>query len=225
MAGESDNLIQNKYAESIAADIEKNRAERAQLTEQLAQLEKDHAYLVALQDAVGPDATGTVAQETAAPAVPAPRQDSPAAAPVKKPAAKAPKKPAAKTVKTNGRKAPAGQNAKPAARKATAEKARTTAAAPTLGDLVVALLAQQPGDPLTAADIQKRLTEAHPDRSALKPQVLRNTLDRLVAKARIDKSKQRNSVLYSGRSSAATAGASTPAEAESEPKQAADTTV
>ncbi|MFJ8826669.1 hypothetical protein ACIREE_33475 [Streptomyces sp. NPDC102467] len=217
MAGESENLIQNKYAESIAADIEKNRAERAQLSEQLAQLEQDHAYLVTLRGAIGPDAAAAGAQETTAPAgaaVPAPRQDSPAAAvsakkaPAK--AVKAAKKPAAKTAKPNGKKAPSGQNSKPAARKAAAGTVKTTAAVPTLGDLVVSLLAQQPGDPLTAADIQKKLTEAHPDRSALKPQVLRNTLDRLVGKAKIDKSKQRNSVLYSGRPASATA-AVTPA--------------
>ncbi|GAA4811932.1 hypothetical protein [Streptomyces ziwulingensis] len=117
-----------------------------------------------------------------------------------KPSSKPSTKPAAKSV------------AKPAARTTAAKKpAVKKDAAPTLGALIHSLLATQ-GEPRSAAEVATALGEAHPERP-VKTTVVRNTLEGLVAKGQVQRSKQGTSVFYTAPS---TSGAATAAEAGTE---------
>ncbi|MBM9438189.1 hypothetical protein [Actinacidiphila bryophytorum] len=64
-----------------------------------------------------------------------------------------------------------------------------------LGDLLAGLL-EGHDEPRHAKELREELMDEHPDRSPT-PQVVRNTLESLVAKGRIRRHKQRRSVLYS----------------------------
>lgn len=65
---------------------------------------------------------------------------------------------------------------------------------PLLGDLLAGLLGQYE-EPRRAKDLRDELLEKHPDRNPT-PQVVRNTLESLVAKGRIRRHKRQRSVLY-----------------------------
>lgn len=65
---------------------------------------------------------------------------------------------------------------------------------PLLGDALIDLLAAH-GEPRSAKNLRDELTERHPDRSPT-PQVVRNTLESLVAKGRIRRHKRERSVSY-----------------------------
>lgn len=66
---------------------------------------------------------------------------------------------------------------------------------PLLGDLLTRLLDGHE-EPRHAKELREELLMKHPDRSPT-PQVVRNTLESLVAKGRLRRHKQRRSVLYS----------------------------
>ncbi|MFF4031118.1 hypothetical protein ACFYZ2_15375 [Streptomyces sviceus] len=66
---------------------------------------------------------------------------------------------------------------------------------PLLGDLLAELLGQSK-EPRPAKELRDELLAKHPDRSPT-PQVVRNTLESLVAKGRIRRHKQQRSVMYS----------------------------
>ncbi len=66
---------------------------------------------------------------------------------------------------------------------------------PRLGDLLTSLLCGH-HEPRLAAELRNELLEKHPDRSPT-PQVVRNTLESLVAKGCIRRHKQQRSVMYS----------------------------
>ncbi|MEW2424699.1 hypothetical protein AB0911_29535 [Streptomyces nigra] len=65
---------------------------------------------------------------------------------------------------------------------------------PLLGDLLLELLGRH-DTPCSAKELRDELLEKHPDRRPT-PQVVRNTLESLVAKGRIRRHKQRRSVMY-----------------------------
>ncbi|MFE7414834.1 hypothetical protein [Streptomyces laurentii] len=65
---------------------------------------------------------------------------------------------------------------------------------PLLGDLLLSLLGAHE-EPRPAKELRDELLEKHPDRSPT-PQVVRNTLESLVAKGRIRRHKQQRSVKY-----------------------------
>ncbi|MEU6840415.1 hypothetical protein ABZ930_00905 [Streptomyces sp. NPDC046716] len=72
--------------------------------------------------------------------------------------------------------------------------AKEKTAQPLLGDLLAELLAPHK-EPRLAQELRDELLEKHPDRSPT-PQVVRNTLESLVAKGRIQRHKQQRSVMY-----------------------------
>ncbi|MFD8565706.1 hypothetical protein [Streptomyces sp. NPDC059639] len=72
--------------------------------------------------------------------------------------------------------------------------AKGKSAQPLLGDLLAELLAAYE-EPRLAKELREELLEKHPDRSPT-PQVVRNTLESLVAKGRIQRHKQQRSVMY-----------------------------
>ncbi|KUL69483.1 hypothetical protein ADL34_30430 [Streptomyces sp. NRRL WC-3605] len=74
---------------------------------------------------------------------------------------------------------------------------RTSAAAerrPLLGDLLLELLREH-DQPRLAKELRDELLAKHPDRQPT-PQVVRNTLESLVAKGRIRRHKRQRSVMY-----------------------------
>lgn len=86
----------------------------------------------------------------------------------------------------SAKSAPTGKTAKAGAK----GKSRQ----PLLGDLLAQLLGQYE-EPRLAKELRDELLEKHPDRNPT-PQVVRNTLESLVAKGRIRRHKQQRSVMY-----------------------------
>jgi hypothetical protein len=77
---------------------------------------------------------------------------------------------------------------------AAAEPAVPQQRRPLLGELLAELLARH-DEPRLAKELRAQLMEEHPDRAPT-PQVVRNTLESLVAKGRIERRKQQRSVMY-----------------------------
>ncbi|MEU6674191.1 hypothetical protein [Streptomyces sp. NPDC046925] len=195
--------MQTQYAAQVAADLETNRKEQehvrgevAALQEQLQTLENDHAVLLSMQQAlVASPAAPAKATGKATAKAPARKKGVPA------PRAGADKSAAARTKKSTstGTKAKAAKSApKSTAKKTTtaaSKKPDAPASGPTLVELIAAHLGQQK-EPRSAAEITTALTKAHPDRS-IKTTVVRTTVENLVARGRVQRSKQGSSVFYS----------------------------
>ncbi|MER5844443.1 BlaI/MecI/CopY family transcriptional regulator [Streptomyces prasinus] len=226
--------LQSQYAAQFADHLAANREEQARLRKRLEQLETDEAWLIkALETVSAPAEAGarvsegepappqdnmsepTEAAESAEPteatdveasaAVPKQRQDKPAEAPAKKTTAK---KTAAK--KTTAKKATAK---KPEAKKTAAKK--TTAAKagePPIGELLLTVLGKHAGQPRTAGEVAGDLDREYPER-ARDINTVRSTLERLVAKSRIERTKQKNTVLYTAVTESAPAADDAAAEA------------
>lgn len=212
--------LASQYAAQVTGDLERNAREQerlnseiADLQEQLAALRRDHSVLVTIQQALG--ATRAPAEETGAPdtaAVPSPRR-KPAPAEGTGGKRTRAKKPAAQQRRTAKKVPSAGGSAtEPTARstaKSTARSAKNTAkkpGAPTLGELILGVLSQRT-EPRSAAEVATALGEAHPDRP-VKTTVVRNTLENLVARNQVQRTKQGSSVFYTV-SEAAPAAATT----------------
>ncbi|MEU8923652.1 hypothetical protein AB0D10_22355 [Kitasatospora sp. NPDC048545] len=88
---------------------------------------------------------------------------------------------------------PVGGRPRPAAHTAKAG-ATESSRRPLLGDLLADLLDDH-DEPCTAKDLREKLMTKHPKRNPT-PQVVRNTLESLVAKGRVRRHKQDRSVLY-----------------------------
>ncbi|MFJ3899899.1 hypothetical protein [Streptomyces sp. NPDC090083] len=180
--------LTSQYIAQVAGDLESNvkeqeriGAEIAALQHQLAALQQDHSVLVNVQQALGvthePDGPSAAAEKAAAPS----RQQKTEAAP---------------TGKRRARKVPAVRNTtaeKQAAHRPT-PKTSTTAARPTLVELIRRHLAEQ-NEPRSAAEISTALSQAHPERN-IKTKVVRVTTEGLVAKSQAQRSKQGSSVFY-----------------------------
>jgi len=65
---------------------------------------------------------------------------------------------------------------------------------PLLGDILIDLLGTHK-EPRLAKEVRDELLEKHPDRAPT-PQVVRNTLESLVAKGRVRRHRQQRSVMY-----------------------------
>ncbi|MFK0118010.1 hypothetical protein [Streptomyces sp. NPDC090994] len=207
--------LASQYAAQVTGDLERNAKEQERLSseittlqEQLAALQRDHSVLVNIQQALGSTRAPVgeaVASDTAA--VPSPRKKS---APAEGAGGKRSRaKKAAPQQRKAEKKAPsagAGKSAaEPAAKTAAKTAARTGArasaktavkkpAAPTLGELILGVLAEQ-AEPRSAAEVATALGEAHTDRT-VKTTVVRNTLENLVARNQVQRTKQGSSVFY-----------------------------
>jgi cell division septum initiation protein DivIVA len=183
--------LTDQYRSRVTADLEANSKEQERLSteitalqKQLALLQHEHTVLRQVQQALDA-APPEQAPATANTSLPSPRK-------------KASLSPA--SGKAIGAKKPATGNNKPA-RKAAPKKTPTTKPAagtpsqPTLVELVRHHLAQH-HEPRSAAEVAASLGQAHPDRG-IKTTVVRSTLEGLVAKNRIQRTRQGNSVFYS----------------------------
>ncbi|MEV0257340.1 hypothetical protein AB0H82_24185 [Streptomyces sp. NPDC050732] len=207
--------LTSQYTAQVRADLERNAkeqqrlgAEIASLQEQLAAHQRDHAVLVSIQQALGEEpapAEPAALEERAA--VPAPRTKK------KSTGSDAAASKRARAGKTAPPKAAAGKSEGKAAAKSSgkgagkssgsgagkAEAARPAKPAqPTLVELIRGHLAAQ-SEPRSAAEIATALGQAHPQRS-VKTTVVRTTLEGLVAKSQVQRSKQGSSVFYTAAS-------------------------
>ncbi|MFF5390148.1 hypothetical protein ACFY5H_17440 [Streptomyces sp. NPDC013012] len=179
----------------------------------------------AVQEAAVPQPREAAPARKPAARKPAARKAAAGKAPAKKaPAAKrtAAKRTAAKTAKAPAEKPAAGKTAagKTTPKKATAGRAAEkkpsgslseAQSAPTLGTLLDGLLDGFPGEPLKVSEIHAEFAKAHPERST-SVQVVRNALEGLVKKDRIEKDTRQGVALYTkpGATDAADAGAGAP---------------
>ncbi|KND43133.1 MULTISPECIES: hypothetical protein [Streptomyces] len=218
------------------------------LQEQLRNLQHDHSVLANVQQALGfvtPE-TAPAAEEVLA--APVPRQKTaptpsatkrtrakraekvekaapaPSAKQAKKPAAAKTAAPKTAATKTAAAKtaAPKSATSKAAASKSTASKAAATKSAapkkdqPTLVELIRRHLIEQ-SEPRSAAEVAAALTQAHPDRR-IQTNVVRTTLEGLVAKSNAQRSRQGSSVYYTAPDAPEQSAA--PSQAEAEPASA-----
>jgi hypothetical protein len=162
-----------------AKNQERIDAEVTALQEQLLALQRDHGLLVNLQQALSgqsPTDASPRSDETVTPAPSVPRQASaePTPARQKKAAASRPRTTPAKNLDPKA-PTPGGKQ-------------------PTLVELIRTHLGQQ-SEPRSSAEISTALAQAHPDRD-IKPKVVRTTVEGLVAKGHVHRTKQGSSVFY-----------------------------
>ncbi|KUM84652.1 MULTISPECIES: hypothetical protein [Streptomyces] len=175
MTSQSAATLRSRYVAQAASDLEENRRRQKELEERLSVLRQEEALLADIL---------TLAERyegfADASRLPEQVQDEPAVA-----KAKAPTRAAAR------RSAPAKSATTTTAPKA---GAKGKSHQPLLGDLLAELLGQYE-ESRPAKELRDELLKKHPDRNPT-PQVVRNTLESLVAKGRIRRHKEQRSVMY-----------------------------
>ncbi|MFF7559813.1 hypothetical protein ACFZB4_07530 [Streptomyces pseudovenezuelae] len=175
MTSQSAATLRSRYVAQAASDLEENRRRQKELEERLSVLKQEEALLADIL---------TLAERyegfADASRLPEQVQDEPAVA-----KAKAPTRAAAR------RSAPAKSATTTTAPKA---GAKGKSHQPLLGDLLAELLGRYE-EPRPAKELRDELLKKHPDRNPT-PQVVRNTLESLVAKGRIRRHKEQRSVMY-----------------------------
>lgn len=182
--------LTSQYFNQVTGDLERNTKEQERITaeiaalqQQLAALQHDHTVLEAMRQALGAPAGG--ADGIPAPvvsAVPSPRKKASAASGGRRQARKGAAAPP-KNVKRPRKKAAAGEPAVKSAR-------------PSLVTLIDQHLAGQ-SEPRSAAEIAAALSQGHPNRD-IQTKVVRTTLENLVARSRVQRTKQGSAVFYTG---------------------------
>jgi hypothetical protein len=154
--------------EQAASDLQENRRLQQELTERIAVLKQEEALLAdILKLAEGHEGSAGAAL------LPEQARDEPVAPK----AARAP--------------------ARATSRRSASVKAGTKGKSqqPLLGDVLTGLLGNHE-EPRLAKELREELLEKHPDRDPT-PQVVRNTLENLVARGHVQRHKQGRSVMYS----------------------------
>lgn len=229
-------------AARIAADLDSNAREqenvRAQITElqdHLTKLSREHEWLSQLQN-TEPAESGAAARQQEVAGAKEETPASPADAPAPKPA-KAPRAPRATKAKaTTGPAEPVAEPAVPqprggrkkapvetatTQRRKNAARTRKPEPGPTLVSILEEVLSASQ-EPRMVSEIVNILAEQHPDRAA-KTQVVRNTLEALVAKGLAERARQQGSVFYTPVSPAGSAGSTNgDGAAAAKPVQAAE---
>jgi hypothetical protein len=168
--------LRSRYVAQAASDLEENRRRQQELEQRITVLKQEEALLtdiISLAERYKGFADASRLPEQS--------QDEPVVA-------KAKKAPADTTSRrsASAKSTPAGNTAKAGA--------KGTSHQPLLGDLLADLLGQYK-EPRLAKELRDELLEKHPEREPT-PQVVRNTLESLVAKGRIRRHKQQRSVMY-----------------------------
>lgn len=189
MTSQSTATLRSRYVEQAASDLEEIRRQQQELTEKIRVLQQEEALLVDILSL----AERTPSEEASP--LPEQAQDEPTLSPARSSATRT-ANPAA-----GGRAAGSGASRSRSAGAPAGKKARQ----PLLGDLLMQLLGSH-DEPRLAKELRDELMEKHPDREPT-PQVVRNTLESLVAKGRIRRHRQQRSVMYSLVPSARTAAA------------------
>ncbi|GGT31433.1 hypothetical protein [Streptomyces chromofuscus] len=174
MTDQSTAPLRSRLAEQAASDLAENRRRQQELADRLAVLQQEEALLTDIL---------SLAQRYEGFADPSrlleQLQDEPVVTRARR---------AGTATRRSGatRTAAAGAPAKAGAKR--------TSPRPLLGELLLELLRTHDG-PRLAKELRDELLERHPDRNPT-PQVVRNTLESLVAKGRIQRHKQQRSVRY-----------------------------
>ncbi|MEV0175525.1 hypothetical protein AB0I00_30985 [Streptomyces sp. NPDC050803] len=171
MTSQSTATLRSRYLDQAASDLEQNRREQQELTERITQLKREEALLAEILNLAERYEGFADASR-----LPEQAQDEPVVA-------KAKRTPSGAAAK---RSTAASAKPKPEAK----DKSRQ----PLLGDLLADLLGAY-DEPRLAKELRDELLKKHPDRNPT-PQVVRNTLESLVAKGRIRRHKQKRSVMY-----------------------------
>lgn len=175
MTSQSAAALRSRYVEQAASDLEENRRLQQQLRERISMLQQEEALL---GDII------SLAERyegfTDASRLPEQLQGEQVVTEPKRAAASATARSASAKTSSAGTPAKAGTEGKP--RQAL------------LGDLLSELLAKY-DEPRLAKELRDELLKNYPDRNPT-PQVVRNTLESLVAKGRIQRHKQQRSVTY-----------------------------
>lgn len=219
--------LKAQYTAQVAADLERNakeqerlQAEITALQDQLLSLQQDHGVLANMQQALGvvtPE-PAPEADEVATPSVPRQKTATTPQAAKRTRAKKAEKaEKAAPPQGTKQAKKPATKTTAPKAAVPKAVAPKTAAPKsnqPTLVELIRRHLTEQ-SEPRSAAEVAAALTKAHPERR-IQTNVVRTTLEGLVAKSNAQRTRQGSSVYYTAPDAQPTA----PSQADSEPAQA-----
>ncbi|MGW1623836.1 hypothetical protein [Streptomyces sp. NPDC002172] len=176
MTSQSAATLRSRYVEQAASDLEENRRRQQELADRITVLKQEESLLADILSLAERYEGFADASR-----LPEQLQEEPVAAKAKKASGTASSRRSA----TAGN-APAGTSAKAGAK----GKSRQ----PLLGDLLADLLGQYE-EPRLAKELREELMEKFPDRNPT-PQVVRNTLESLVAKGRIRRHKQKRSVMY-----------------------------
>lgn len=186
--------LRARYVEQAASDLEENRRLQRELTERIAVLKQEEELLAdILRLAEGsPDVPVLPEQAKDEPSLPKAGDQIGA-----RKAADQPTAPQGK----DGRRAPKAKDGRRTSRAKDesggrkAKRARPKPASqPLLGDLLTDQLGGH-DEPRLAKELREELMEKHPDRTPT-PQVVRNTLENLVAKGQVQRHKQGRSVMY-----------------------------
>ncbi|MFE9250440.1 BlaI/MecI/CopY family transcriptional regulator [Streptomyces sp. NPDC007088] len=219
------NEYEAKVASDLQANVEEQTRigeQIGELRERLTVLEREQAMLVGVQQAIAAGAGTTQAAPEETPGTPdeAKADPSPTAAQPQSPkvprarrprgtgaeaAAETAGKQAGKASEKKGgraaRKTSAPKGAKSGAKSAAKGAAKTAASAEdttgarlTLRELIARQLADH-GEPRSASEVSATLAQEHPERE-IKGNVVRTTLEALVAKGLVHRSKQQKSVFY-----------------------------
>lgn len=219
MTSQAAETLRSRYAAQVASDLDENHRLQQELAERIRVLAQEEALLTNIlklaeehespadvASTTGPGHAGPAAVQAAEPAVaPAKTRSTPPSKhrPAAKPAAKSAsrssrsRRPAsttatsAATAKEPGAPRP---TAKPAKSTGSAKAAKETPRQPLLRALLLDLLGAH-SEPRLAKELRDELMERYPERKPT-PQVVRNTLESLVAKGRIRRHKQQRSVMY-----------------------------
>lgn len=205
--GMDDANIRTRYAAQFAADLENNEKEQESLRARLEQLTQEHAWLSGMR--------GTVAGKKPAPAKAAGSADGAASAAAEGTVPR-PRR-AKKAADTPGRRKKPAQAKTAETPKASAGRTRKSDG-PTLGELVLGLLTQH-HQPRMVSEVVNELGQAHPERT-VSAQVVRNTVEALVAKGRLDRERKQGSVFYTAPTGAASE--TVPPSSVSEPAATAE---
>ncbi|MFJ9711634.1 hypothetical protein [Streptomyces sp. NPDC101234] len=169
--------LTSNYVSQVTSDLEHNTKEQERVTtelaalhEQLATLQRDHTVLLNMQQALGVPASPPKPTSTSGSTVPSPGKKSASASGTRPSTAKAPSQ------RSQGK----------------TEASKTVQ--PTLVDLIHQHVTAQ-SEPRSAAEIAEVLRQAHTKRT-IDTKVVRTTLENLVAKSRIQRTKQGSSVFY-----------------------------
>ncbi|MFJ2304029.1 hypothetical protein [Streptomyces sp. NPDC087787] len=186
----------SQYINQVTGDLEQNvkeqeriTAEIAGLQQQLAALQHDHTVLVNMRQALGVAGAAPEPASTGSATVPSPRKKA-----TGEPRGKATAEPRGKAKKAAAEQPTAKAKGRSARTPAAGKDVATKKAQPTLADLVRRHLTEQ-NEPRSAAEVATALGEAHPDRG-IKTNVVRTTLENLVARSQAQRSKQGTSVFY-----------------------------
>ncbi|MCF3118337.1 hypothetical protein IPZ68_01230 [Streptomyces arenae] len=177
MSSQSAAELRSRYVEQVASELDENRRRQEELAQKIEVLKQEETLLT--------DILGLAERYegfAVATALPAQKRDAPAVAKAKRRGANG----SIAHGRAASRSTPTAAKAKGGAKGATRR--------PLLGDLLMTLLSGH-DEPRSAKELRDELLKKHPDRNPT-PQVVRNTLESLVAKSRIERHKQQRSVMY-----------------------------